>query len=369
MSNSRLTKLQKQPDSTWALLQKRLIALPDPFEHIFQPQVWEFIQRKANSLSTNAGYVGTSLIATTAFVAGMETTVIYGSHEMPLNLFSIFVGPPTTGKSQALKECAASPISAVCREIDLNNIVINKCTSAGLVKTISQNEKAFLLSAEIYDVIFKLLRSDEENATGDVQIMCQLFSGEKTSYRYATENTREIPENTPFCILGSTQVPLAARLITTLDQGHGLLDRFLITFPKCLRPTPQQTIDALEILKTCPIASCDDIFIEIARLHSRRSTYTLTDNALELLNLINEEFISEVNTAITEGLPPPKTKKVEIILRVAVAIHILDSVTQDLLSSNEPNPPANNIEKTTVEKAQKYVTWAESQKEIFVEVC
>ena len=133
-------------------------------------------------------------------------------------LYSVFVGPPTTGKSQALKECAVSPMSAVAREQDSSSSVINKCTSSGLVKTIAANEKGYLLSAEIYDVLFNLLKSDEENATGDVQVLSQLFSGEQTSYRYATESSREIAENTPFCILGSTQVPFAARLFTVLDQ-------------------------------------------------------------------------------------------------------------------------------------------------------
>ena len=75
-----------------------------------------------------------------------------------------------------------------------------------------------------------------------------MFSGEEASYRYATECVREIRSNTPFCILGTTQAPFAARLVTILDQGHGLLDRFLITFPKCLRPTPQETEQAVEAL-------------------------------------------------------------------------------------------------------------------------
>lgn len=356
MSNSRLAKLRKQPDATWSLFQKRLISLPDPLENLFPHNVWSFIKQKAASLSTNAGYVATTLITTTAFVAGMKTTLINGSQEMPLNLYTVFVGPPTTGKSQALKECAVSPMSAVAREQDSSSSVINKCTSSGLVKTIAANEKGYLLSAEIYNVLF------------NVQVLCQLFSGEQTSCRYATESSREIAENTPFCILGSTQVPFAARLFTVLDQGHGLLDRFLITFPKCLRPKPQETEQAIEYLKTLPLASCDAIFIEIARLHSSRATYSLEEEARHLLNIINEEFITEVNAAISEGRIPPKTKKIDIVLRMAVSLHVLNAVTDQLLQGQEPHMPGEEIEKSTLEKAISYVSWAESQKEIFVEV-
>lgn len=125
---------------------------------------------------------------------------------------------------------------------------------------ITKNQRGFLLSAEIYNVLFKILKSDDENGSVDVQVLYQLFSREATSYQYATESTREIGTNTTFCILGSTQVPFAAHLITLVDQGHGLIDRFLFTFPKCLRPTPRHLEDAIEKLKNCSIFSCDDIF-------------------------------------------------------------------------------------------------------------
>jgi len=86
-----------------------------------------------------------------------------------------------------------------------------------------------------------------------------------------------------------------------LDQRHGLVDRFLITFSKCLRLTPQQTSQAAETLKECTLSSCEDIFIEIVRLHSSRSTYTLTEGATSSIHSVNEESIAEIYDAITEG--------------------------------------------------------------------
>lgn len=144
MSNVRLAKLRKQPDSTWALLQKRLISIPEPFEKLFPASVWNLIHIKSNALSTNAGYVSTSLITTTAFLAGTGSILRIGPQEMPLNIYSIFVGLPTTGKSQAIKECAITPTAAVARENDASGCVIQKCTSSGLVKTVAEQEKGFL---------------------------------------------------------------------------------------------------------------------------------------------------------------------------------------------------------------------------------
>ena len=60
---------------------------------------------------------------------------------------------------------------------------------------------------------------------------------------------RKISTNTSFSLQGATQVPFAARLVMLMDQGHGLIDRFLITFLKCLRPSPQETNQAVETFK------------------------------------------------------------------------------------------------------------------------
>ena len=201
---------------------------------------------------------------------------------MPLNIYSIFVVPPATGKSQANKKCAFSPLSSLTEETDSTSPVIQKSTSSGLIMAVADNNRTPLVSGEIYDVLFMLLKSDEENATGDVLALCQLFPDKEASFRYATATTREIAADTPFCILGATQIPFAARLVTLLDQGHGLLDRFLITFPKCLRPTPTQPAKP-----------------------SKRWKKMALQTAMT--------FSSKVNGAIMEGRIPPKTKMMDVI--------------------------------------------------------
>ena len=63
-----------------------------------------------------------------------------------------------------------------------------------------------------------------------------------------------------------------------------------------------------------------------------------------------------------------KTKKIDIILRVAAALHIVNHVTAELLQGRQPTQSADEIEKSTLLCAIEYVNWAESQREIFVEV-
>ena len=165
------------------------------------------------------------------------------------------------------------------------------------------------VSPEVFDLLNKLLKSDDENATGDAQLLCELFSGERVSYRYASEKTREIGCNVPFSIVGATQVPFAARLIARMDQGHGLLDRFLFIFPTCLWPSLQDTEDALSWLESQPLKSLTDVFLEMFEYHgNRKVVYKFTDSAKSLLNDLQSQEIHDINETTKEGNPPPKCK-------------------------------------------------------------
>ena len=266
---------------------------------MFTPRVAEFVNKKAASIGSCPGYLGPCLLTTTAYIVAEHFFIRCGPQEMPSNLYMVFVGPPGTGKSQVLKEGSLQPIRDVQNERDLPSTIIEKCTSSALVKTVSGHKKAFVASPEVFEVLNKLLKSDKDNATGDVQILCELFSGESSSYRYATERTREIPSNVPFSILGSTQVPYAARLLCCMDQGHGLLDRFMFLFPVCLRPTTAEMETAREWFRSDDVnlQNISDIFIEMFHAHDAMaaSYYSFSDDAHQKLTSLQDDFIAEVN--------------------------------------------------------------------------
>ena len=144
--------------------------------------------------------------------------------------------------------------------------------------------QAFSISPEIHRVINKLLKSDDDDATRDAQILCQLFSGKRSSYQFATDQVEEIPANVPFSIVGTTQVPYAVRLICQMDQGHGLLDRFLFLFPNCLGPNWLKSDDVL-------LKEITSIFLEMFDLHQEKSTYKFKHDALHLLKALSDDFI------------------------------------------------------------------------------
>lgn len=338
------------------------------YVEFFSPSVSEFIRKMAQSVSSCEAYFIPSLITTTSFVAGMNSVVVNKSQTMPLNMFTVVVGPPTTGKSAAMSECSMNPLLAVRNDNDMGNFLLERSTTSGMVKCICEQKKAFVASPEIYDFLNKLLKSDEENASGEVQLLCELFSGERTSFRYATECIREIPANLPFCMLGFTQVPLSVKLLCRLDQGHGLLDRFFFLFPRCLRPSPQESEEAKTYLASGTLKSFTDVFVEMFESHRVRKSYSFTAAAEAYIISIQEDFIQELNDSLLKGVPTPKSKKVDLIQRVAVSVHVFNHITTSLIKGQKPRPPSSQVTIETLKKAQAFVDFAESQKQLVTDV-
>ena len=228
--------------------------------------------------------------------------------------------------------------------------------------------KGIMLSPEIYDPINKLLKSDEDNASGDAQLLCELFSGEETTNRFATERSRKIERNTPFTILGCTQLPYAARLIIArMDQGHGLLDRMSITIPNCLRPSPKETTDAAKICENYRLKSIQEVLYE---MHTSQllKIFRFDVKAEELENDLNIEFIEEMNKASLTGEIPPKSKKINIASRIEVAIYCLETTMHSFINGHKPPTPSEFISCETLRKAVNYVEYMNTHKDILTEV-
>lgn len=189
------------------------------------------------------------------------------------------VGRPGTGKSPAIEAIlgALKEMGCISKET-----VVSATTSSGLIKNLSKQGKSFITSPELFDLLNKLLKNDEDNGSGDVQLLCKLWSGESASYHFATESTREIDGNTPFSILGATQIQNAASLIYRMDKGRGLLDRFLISVPFALKPTPQSEEEAAEYLNTLPFSDFRPFFSAVVESHTNLTrTYSLDQQATE----------------------------------------------------------------------------------------
>ncbi|KAM7439055.1 hypothetical protein ABFA07_011507 [Porites harrisoni] len=186
-----LSKLNKQNEQTWVNLQKRLNEVQFEYKNLFaNSDVHNFVKNKAVSVGSCEGYFIPSLLTTTAYLlATNQSRVQTLRQHQPLNIYTIFVAYPGTGKSSAIQHAAQDPLE----QLELTSTIISKATSSGLVKQVSSQNQGFMLSPEIFDTLNKLMKSDEDNGTGDVQLLCKLFSGERCTYSYSTQETRVIP--------------------------------------------------------------------------------------------------------------------------------------------------------------------------------
>ena len=175
------------------------------------------------------------------------------------------------------------------------------------MKLLATQNRGIIVSPELCDILNKLLKSDEDNATGDIQLLCKLFSGKRCSYHYSTEESRVIPQNTPFSILGSTQLQNAAKLITKMDHGHGLVDRMLIATPLAYRPTLSEMEKATQQLLTEVVEDFAEYFQNVSET-AEHIRFTLSENARLTNRKTIDQFAVEVNTAIQQGKVPPKSK-------------------------------------------------------------
>lgn len=220
----------------------------------------------------------------------------------------------------------------------------------------------------MYDVINKLLKSDEDNGTGDVQLLCKLFSGESSIYRFSTENARIIDANTPFCLLGSTQLTNAAKMIAKMDHGHGLLDRILFATPLAYRPTLSEMETAASQVNTEPISDFNELCDIIAQ-YDNDDTYKFDANGKVLLRETIDNFTKDVNDDLTAGRVPQKSKMPELVPRVATSLHVLNHALEEMLSGVEEytNPPTT-IPCNTLQQAINFVRHLESQKQVLCQV-
>ena len=225
-----------------------------------------------------------------------------------------------------------------------------------------------ILSPEVFDILNKLMKSDEDNATGDIQLLCKLFSGERCSYSYSTEESRVISPNTPFSILGSTQLLNAAKRVPKMDHGHGLVDRMLIATPLAYRPTLSQMETAADQLSTEVLDNFEEHMYFPNINGPEQLHFTFEEDARLLLRETIDEFVGEVNTAIQQGQVPPKSKMPELIPRVATALHVFNHTMEALLTGAPVSSPPNEIAKTTLESATEFVHHLEGQKGILCQV-
>jgi len=110
-----------------------------------------------------------------------------------------------------------------------------------------------------------------------------------------------------------------------MDHGHGLVDRMLIATPQAYRPTLSEMEIAADQLSTAVVETFEEYFANINETVDQLH-FTFGEDAKLLLRETIDDFVAEVNT----DQVPPKPKMLELIPRVASALHVFKHTIEEL---------------------------------------
>ncbi|XP_057297169.1 uncharacterized protein LOC130626079 isoform X2 [Hydractinia symbiolongicarpus] len=333
--------INSQPEEVWAELNSRFINHDVKYENVLSEQLFTYLNNKATAAGTNIGYVLASVITTANYLTSKNhgSIEIRNGYSINLNTFFLFVGQPSTGKSPAIKMAVNQPLKAIQEDTD----IISNTTTSGLTKCLCTRKCTYIVNAEIQEYLYKILKKNDENYTGDMEILSKIFSGENVSIQFSTENNRYIPENCALCIL-----------------GNGFLDRFLIITPRSYRPMPKEQQIAQQSSTTIDIK---DIYANY--VHIDNTIFYFDENALKLYDNMETQFLTDLNNDLLHGRPTSKSKKPELIPKVAVALHTVEYFYNALFNEVEFTCLPEAISLQTLERAIMYVESIDEQKELF----
>ena len=78
-------------------------------------------------------------------------------------------------------------------------------------------------------------------------------------------------------------------------------------------------------------------------LHLGKKEYGFTQAARKVIQSIETEFITELNEAITEGIPSPKSKRTDLVKRLAVSLHVFTHIISDFVEGRKPRSPSKGL--------------------------
>ena len=113
------TKNLKQLDGAfWASLRRRLAGKNlekqnQMLGNLFSQEVYQFFTALAHINYTNTGYLVPAAMTTAGFIIANCGSVVQIStnHQQVTNTYVLLVGPPSTGKSAAIKHAVTEPIT------------------------------------------------------------------------------------------------------------------------------------------------------------------------------------------------------------------------------------------------------------------
>ncbi|KXJ05077.1 hypothetical protein AC249_AIPGENE6544, partial [Exaiptasia diaphana] len=215
-----------------------------------------------------------------------STFKVRSTYSEPINLYSIILSPPGSGKSQAFDLTVASPLALL--DDPPPSIVVCDHTKSGLTRHLANNHGVAIIGSDELSTFIEGLCQKKKEDVQERAFLNKLYDrrGDMGSYFYEYGNcTLEIRESR-ICIAGFSQAEEFVRQFGNLQmRKDGFPDWLLFAVPEPRLLTNQEVYDWADKLANFNITDFSDVFQEIWDTHMSDNSlvyaYTLSPEARE----------------------------------------------------------------------------------------
>ena len=122
---------------------------------------------------------------------------------MNLNTYSMFIGPPSCGKTPTIKAAVTEPFKGL--QSSFNDSIRGRLTMSKLADELANDDTGnniFLVNSEAAETLSRHVECSNKKANGDLALLNQVYSGEDGVNGYTTRADQHIPDDAALCILG-----------------------------------------------------------------------------------------------------------------------------------------------------------------------
>lgn len=142
-----------------------------PWRDNLPANVVSTIEILSYSANTSPDFVFLALLTATATTMGPSTTVQCLDYEEPVNVFTMCIGYPGSGKTQALKIAIESPINRILASWN-SGVILDDFTREGFRKLLQAKDGRVLIAS---DEIAGFFSSLDSGSGADRYLLCRLF--------------------------------------------------------------------------------------------------------------------------------------------------------------------------------------------------
>ena len=284
----------------------------------------------------------------------------------PVNLFTIVLAPPGSGKSAALQAGIQGPVLAVEDNCDMP-ILIEDATKNGLFLHLKETGGLGILARDEVHVFMEDLLSLSRKKDLDKDLLIKFFDNAPWTVNKGNTAKRERIPHTALSFFGLSQPDSFFDIYCKMAKmGNGLIDRILCCCPLPHRLTRGQVNEKVERLQQYTTQDLKNIYEYVYHKHQdalQPVIYTLDKSALEFFMEQEKQLVDAQNAIFSGGAVPEAAKNIskaaKLVLRLSVVLHVfIDRMMQALgQKAQGTGDIPNAIKLDTLQRAVILANW------------